>query len=330
MNNIKEVLRSGYLISVIIPVYNVEKYLRRCIISVQNQAYRNLEIILVDDGSTDRSGSICDEFARKDNRIIVVHKKNGGLSSARNVGLDICRGEYIGFVDSDDFIHERMYDLLLKDILDFNVLLSFCQPNMCTKEIPKVQISTHTECKKKGDVILLSLRRQIWWSAYTKLYHKSLFKEIRYPEGKNNEDYPVTMKIFDKCDHIAVNYNSLYYYCIRPNSICTSSFNPHKLDQIDTSMMVLEYMEQNHPGICEKLAENILLSAVLGVYFDTIQLDSDYYKSEANRLQRIVRRRIFFAMFNSYVLWKSKILLISLALNSKFYKLLVRIIYKKK
>lgn len=100
------------LISVIVPVYNVEKYLHKCINSILNQTYKNLEIILIDDGSTDNSGKICDEYALKDNRIKVIHKENGGLSSARNAGLDICSGDYIGFVDSDDYIAEDMYEYL--------------------------------------------------------------------------------------------------------------------------------------------------------------------------------------------------------------------------
>ena len=105
------------MISVIVPIYNVEKYLIKCIESIINQTYKDLEIILVDDGSTDSSGKICDEFATKDNRIKVIHKKNGGLSSARNIGLDICKGNYISFIDSDDYIELDMYEKMIKIIV---------------------------------------------------------------------------------------------------------------------------------------------------------------------------------------------------------------------
>ena len=105
------------MISIIVPVYNVDKYIERCIQSIINQTYKNLEIILIDDGSTDKSGAICDKYSKIDNRINVIHKKNGGLSEARNVGLDIARGDYIGFVDSDDYIHPQMYELLYKNLI---------------------------------------------------------------------------------------------------------------------------------------------------------------------------------------------------------------------
>lgn len=113
------------LISVIVPVYNVESYIHRCIDSILNQTYVNLEIILVDDGSPDNCGQICDEYAQKDNRIIVIHQSNGGLSVARNAGLNKCTGKYIGFVDSDDCIHPEMYERLYKDICKYQVRLAF-------------------------------------------------------------------------------------------------------------------------------------------------------------------------------------------------------------
>lgn len=318
-----------YLISVIIPVYNVADYLHRCITSVLNQSYRNLEIILVDDGSTDFSGNICDEFAKKDSRIVVIHKKNGGLSSARNAGLDICKGDYIGFVDSDDFIHERMYELLLADLLTNNVLLAFCQTNKCINDIPEINLVNHTERKSSEEIIQISLRKQIWWASYTKLYHKSLFCGIRYPEGKNNEDYPVTIVIYDRCTYIAVNYNSLYNYCIRPNSICTSSFNPHKLDQVDTAIMVLNYMKLNHPGKWVMMAENILLSAVLGVFYDVIQANTSYYNEKAKFMQGLVRQMMLSTLINPYIIWKGKILLFAISLHAKFYVFLINILYRK-
>lgn len=115
------------LISVIVPVYNVEKYVEKCVESIINQTYKNIEIILVDDGSTDNSGKIIDNISLKDNRIKVIHKENGGLSDARNAGLDICNGKYIGFVDSDDSIHKKMYEILYKNIKEYSANISICR-----------------------------------------------------------------------------------------------------------------------------------------------------------------------------------------------------------
>ena len=116
-------------ISIIVPVYNVEQYLERCVESLINQTYKNIEIILVDDGATDNSGQLCDELAQRDPRIVVYHKVNGGLSDARNYGIDKASGDYIGFIDSDDFIDDDMYEVLLSNILEYNAFISFCRIN---------------------------------------------------------------------------------------------------------------------------------------------------------------------------------------------------------
>ena len=177
------------LISVIVPVYKVEPYLRRCIDSIRNQTYTNLEIILVDDGSPDNCGHICDEYAQKDKRILVIHQENGGLSAARNSGLARCTGAYIGFVDSDDCIHPEMYERLYKDICTYHTRLAFCHPNMCYGSIPDINKNLPTECRDKEFVILKSMIENIWWSACTKLYERSLFDTIRFLNDKTNEDY---------------------------------------------------------------------------------------------------------------------------------------------
>ena len=119
-------MEQDYLISIIIPVYNVEKYLRKCLDSIINQTYKKLEIILIDDGSTDNSGKICEEYAKKDDRIIVIHKENAGVSSARNRGIELANGKYIGFIDSDDWIEENMYETLYQNLLQFDVDISMC------------------------------------------------------------------------------------------------------------------------------------------------------------------------------------------------------------
>ena len=122
-------MKEDYLISIIVPVYKVEKYLQECVTSIQNQTYRNLEIILVDDGSPDKSGKLCNEYAKRDSRIKVIHKVNGGLSSARNAGLKIAKGEYIGFVDSDDYIRKNMYEKLLDACIQNKTEIAACNYN---------------------------------------------------------------------------------------------------------------------------------------------------------------------------------------------------------
>ena len=286
------------LISVIVPVFKVEPWLERCVDSIRNQTYRNLEIILVDDGSPDRCGEMCDLFAREDNRIIVVHRENGGLSAARNTGLEICHGEYIGFVDSDDYIHPEMYHRLYDDVCTFGTKLAFCQPLMCYEAIatfPPMKASVVSLSRE--EILEKSLREIIWFSAWTKLYHISLFEGLRYPEGRTNEDYPTTIRVFDRCDHIAVDYNQLYAYCKRAGSITTSLSASNAYDQIINAEDVLLFIKKTYPDL-EYLAARILLSACIGYLLKT---DVDYSNESRDN------RNSVFAVIRGYAAEKINI-----------------------
>ena len=175
------------LISVIIPVYNAEQHLERCLQSVLKQTYSNLEIILVDDGSTDRSGEICDEFGRRDNRIIVVHKKNGGQAQARNKGLDIAKGDYIGFIDDDDVVDSRMYELLLLNALKENVEISGCSTMMVYQNGDKVNSFEKIESGiKNGRDLILNVLYQnqlSWGTVWNKIFNIRLKDDLYFPEA---------------------------------------------------------------------------------------------------------------------------------------------------
>ena len=253
------------LISIIVPIYKVEKYLHRCINSILAQTYPNIEVVLVDDGSPDKCGTICDEYSKRDERVVVIHRENGGLSAARNSGIDICKGEYIGFVDSDDYIVPTMYEQLYNDISQYNTLLAFCHTDVIRNgKSDNKRYGDYSEMRTKSYIMRRALEESIWWAAWTKLYHRSLFDNIRFPEGKVNEDLAVMMYIYDKCDNIAINYNKLYYYCIREDSITTSKLNSHKFDILDNASNVAEYMRTHHPEL-ENAARGILLSNSLSL-----------------------------------------------------------------
>lgn len=297
------------LISVIVPVYQVEPWLERCVDSIRNQTYRNLEIILVDDGSPDRCGEMCDQFAREDNRILVIHRENRGLSAARNTGLDICRGEYIGFVDSDDYIHPEMYARLYSDICSLGTKLAFCQPMMCYKEkasFPPAKADVASFSKE--EILEKSLRDIIWFSAWTKLYHNSLFKGLRYPEGRTNEDYPITIRIFDRCDYVAVNYNQLYAYCKRAGSITTSLSVNNAFDQITSGEEVYLYIKKTHPNL-DYLAVRILLSACLGFLLKTNNDSSNKNLAKREYALSMIRKYFPDAKHNRHLSNGQKLLL---------------------
>lgn len=235
------------MISVIIPVYNVAAFLERCLDSVLTQeAIR--EILLVDDGSTDGSGGICDRYAQIDPRITVIHKENGGLSSARNAGLDRARGEYVAFVDSDDYLEPGTYGTLLGAALEHQCDL-VCAGRYDLDEA--TGLKTPGLCPEKEEVISgreLASRIFTWQNvdsaAWDKLYRRSLFDGIRYPEGKICEDVPVTYRLALRAKGIAMVPRCLYDYCHRPNSITTAPVSEKSF-----------HFSLHAEGICRDIAE---------------------------------------------------------------------------
>lgn len=307
------------LISVIVPIYKVEAYLIRCVDSIIHQQYSNLEIILVDDGSPDRCGQICDEYALRDARVRVIHRPNGGLSAARNSGLDVCTGEYIGFVDSDDCIHPEMYSRLYQDIFDYNTLLAFCHSDMFSgNAIPHGDTLKGRECRIKDYVMERSLSEHIWWSACTKLYHKSLFNGIRFPINRVNEDYAIMMQIYDRCEQIVVDYNKLYHYYQREGSITSMPLSIHSFDQIQNALEVLDYITSNNPQHVEA-AESVLMSSVLRLIS---YADWNEFRDQVTPLFALCRTRYFSSMKNRYILSKQKILFTLVALHPWCFRVL--------
>lgn len=223
------------LVSIIVPVYNVEKYISGCIMSILSQTYENLQVILVDDGTPDNSGKICDDFAGKDERISVIHKENGGLSSARNAGLDIASGDYIMFVDSDDYLADNAVEILVKANEEYDAdFVQFYLVHTNDEEYSK----KHAEDNYNAEV--LTDTKQMFWKMYktvgsgesacTKLYKKELFDSLRFKEGIIHEDTHFATIMIQRVKKALYLDSSLYYYVIREGSIITSTFSKKKLD----------------------------------------------------------------------------------------------------
>lgn len=249
------------LVSVIVPVYNVEPYLVDCIRSIQNQDYRELEIILVDDGSTDTSGTLCDELALSDNRVRVIHQKNGGLSAARNTGIDNIKGDYIVFVDSDDLLHPAYVSTLLNILLKENVSLVMCDMQRFSCDKPEFNCAEHPEIERLSSKE--TIRRFLlgeWWSACAKLYKADIFKTIRFPVGRNNEDYAILTRVFEQTDSVLYLHSPLYYYRSRPGSITQSKLNSHSFDEIDNCVEVLQEISERHPEFYAEAEANLAYS----------------------------------------------------------------------
>lgn len=231
------------LISIIVPVYNVENYLRRCLDSLINQTYKNLQIILVDDGSKDNCPSICDEYAKIDTRITVIHKKNAGVSAARNSGFDIAEGDYIGFVDSDDYIHPEMYEFLIKAIEEYDADLSLVwYESVYEGESNKNLLNTYQDYKvgkvydNNEDIVmaLYNKKFRINVGPWNKLYKKRIFDNLKYPTDKiRGEDEAVIHIILSLCNKAVVLENKMYYYFKRKGSVMNSNNPQIYIDQIN-------------------------------------------------------------------------------------------------
>ena len=245
------------LISVIIPIYNVEKYLKRCIDSIISQTYKKIEIILVDDGSTDSCPNICDNYSAIDKRIMVIHKKNGGLSDARNLGIKSAKGKYIIFVDGDDSVKneyvEALHDAIIKDSADITACGNIdVYKGVVIERHPRTRkIYSGVEATKE-----IFYDRDIDTCAVSKLYKKELFNNNLFPNGKLFEDTWLVPRLFCKCSRISVIPESLYFHFINSNSIVTKDFNPTRMDLYYNSIKTVKYVCAKYPslekaGICK-------------------------------------------------------------------------------
>lgn len=255
------------LISVIVPVYNVESYLEKCLDSICNQEYKNLEIILVDDGSSDRSGKICDLYKEADNRIKVIHKNNGGLSDARNVGLENSNGEWIVFIDSDDWIEKDFISCLYELCISNHTLMAVCKGKKVYEDgkieidATKMPIANHKAVVDK--YYMLKGYDGFWGTSWNRICNKELYEDIRFPVGKIHEDEATTYKLVYKCERIAITDMLLYNYRIRNGSITNSKKKVVNTDIVNILQEKYEYFLAKHDSVMVKASVVELLVAIL-------------------------------------------------------------------
>lgn len=270
-------------ISIIIPVYNVEQYLSQCLDSVINQTYKNLEILLIDDGSTDNSGKICDKYAKLDNRISVFHKKNEGVSSARNLGLNKCTGDFIGFVDPDDFLELNMYEILYNKQHQTNADIVWCNYyNYFSKEhytkINIVNKNTYYNLSfnlNKFGIDLFNNKYYEHSHLWSKLYKKSIFDNINYPYRKALGDLFIFLPTLMEANIICIIPQALYYYRVnRPNSILdVAGKKPINIGVIETYIIFALNYAHYFPTLYQK---NILLFNSYKKAFDVFVKKNSY------------------------------------------------------
>lgn len=285
VNKIWKKIKEGFsakneLISVVVPVYNVEEYLEKCVNSIINQTYKNIEIILVDDGSKDNSGKMCDKLSQKDERIKVIHKKNGGLSDARNAGIKIANGDYIGFVDSDDYIEEDMFETLYKLIKENNSDISIVSFNeiyngklIGVKNSKKLEKFTKIEALKE-----LLIDNKIQSYAWNKLFKRKLFTNIEFPTNKNFEDIATTLLLFEKANKVVLLEEPKYNYVRRDNSIVgVKNYKTYK-DYLDVISEKYAYLDGKYEELDLWNAYNFVIN-MIWVYTIIVTFDlDDVYK----------------------------------------------------
>lgn len=317
-----------HLVSVVVPVYKVEQYLKKCVESIINQTYKNLEIILVDDGSPDDCGKICEEFAIKDDRIKVLHKTNGGLSDARNFGLSIAKGEYICFVDSDDFVNEYYVEKMLESALKNNSDICACNfeyfngngKTWIRKEKDEKVYSSSEAIK---DIFGLEQNTEVM--VWNKLYKRSLFVDnnIKYPVGRIHEDNFTTYKLYDKANNISLINDKLYYYLQRGNSIM-STFNQKRFDILIAVDETKEYFKDKRE--IEPFRECNELMIYLSLINNMIKANYDG-KEKLEIVDRIRKNKKIF-LTNKIIPLQKKIMVLILLTNVNLYSKLFMMLKK--
>ena len=287
------------LISIIIPVYNVVEFLEKCVESAINQTYSNLEIILVDDGSTDGSAILCDELATRDNRIKVIHKKNGGLSSARNVGLDSSTGEFIGFLDSDDFIEPDMYEMMYRELADNQ------EAGACSSMLYKYEDGTVGIYRKEWDVkyrriitgndfaaMYLSTKRN--FVICSKLFRSCLIKGTHFREGRINEDILFLFDLSPKIENkkvttIEIPYRG-YYYRQHTNSICNNIVKPLEISTLYNYSEIITYYHERGNKRMERLCYSFYYHILFVLLFKILHNENwkkEYLKDYSTEIKQI-------------------------------------------
>ena len=328
-----EQTKSLPLISVIVPVYNVQDYLARCLDSILTQTYQNLEIILVNDGSKDHSGAICDEYAARDARVQVIHKENGGLSTARNAGLDLATGEYLSFIDSDDWIASDAYEHLMNLVERYQVQLVSGGNYDVYGDSGKMKLGI---CPEKEEVITAEefVGRIFLWqgcdsSVCDKLFHRDLFTTFRFPVGKVSEDVALTYKIVLGAERVAMSERPFYYYYHRTGSISRAvEITEESFHFSQHTQTIYAYIRQNHPSI-EPQARYLRVRALAHILLSLEQSEESVrqkFRKEYRYARKELQKHTAFILTSPY--FKKKEMATNILLNLGLYRMLRPIFHR--
>lgn len=302
-------------ISVIVAAFNIEDYIENCLESIISQTYKNLEIIVVNDGSTDKTIDIINNYAENDNRIVVIDKPNGGLSSARNAGLEVVTGDFIGFVDGDDYINEEMYEKLYNlykethcDIVACGLIRKYSNREVFTNTKKTVHYTSEEALEK------LIASKSLFDYAVDKLYKRELFDDIRYPIGKIYEDVFTTYKLFLRSNKIVSIDEPLYYYNQRDGSTLRGGFNNKQFDQLDAVEEIKSYFSEKSIMTFDKVLESRILNIKCRMLFDICAGNATngtrLHESTAKKLAKDIVKKPINKLFNKKITFFSKLIIL--------------------
>lgn len=315
-------MSSNDLISVIVPIYNVEKYLEKCVKSIINQKYKNLEIILINDGSTDKSGELAEKLEKTDNRIKVYHKENGGLSDARNYGVNKATGNYIGFVDSDDYIHEDMYKHLYEVIIKENADIAECNFTFVYND-DNEQLHYDKEYylvldKKEYLKEYLSMEK-LYGATCCRLINIDIAKKIYFPVGKLYEDTYYSLDLIKTANKYVIINNPYYYYLIRESSITNENFNDRQLDIIEIANKLKDYTYNTYSDLKNE-ADNRVMYANFSIFNKIILLDNFKENKNYNEILQYFKKNKVKILKNPVISKNRKLSVLLLTINVNLYK----------
>lgn len=298
-------------VSIIVPVYKVEKFLERCVESIIKQTYQNIEIILIDDESPDECPKMCDQYEIKDNRIKVIHKKNGGLSDARNAGLDIASGEYIAFVDSDDWIESDFIETLYMNAEREKADISVVGYQLIWEDGRIRRFSRDEEYyvfDRESAIRELLKQQKFQCMVCQKMYRKQIFETIRFPVGKIYEDVAIGLSTFLKAERVVVSGKVKYNYFQRSDSIVNAKFDKRKLFFLECCNKIIDYSDSQNK-LFDLEAHTFYLRALMMFTLQLYQLDEEKYESTVKWLENEIRRCRRFIWKNPSIELKKKIVL---------------------
>lgn len=311
-------------ISIIVPVYKVEKYIHKCVDSILSQTFTDFELILVNDGSPDFCGEICNQYTEIDNRVKVIHKKNGGLSDARNTGIEIAKGDYIGFVDSDDWIEPDMYQILYDLCIKNDCEIATCTYAIVHNDKRITNESNHMVVQNRNEAMQSLLEGKLYNEVvWTKLFKRSLFENQRFTVGIIHEDTDFTYRMIHESKKICSVGMAKYNYLKRDGSIMERATKNVKIDSVTVYDKMYKFMNRNYPELCTIVSAKLANSALYLLNLMTLNKNFRTYKNEYIKVTTILNHYFIKTIKLRNIPLAVKILLIAIRVHPLMYKPLI-------